>query len=107
LERILEIRNREKESYIAGHVHHEIDTMIGQKFSKWLVLDRAIGKSRLRMYHCHCDCGVKSVVSGSRLRRGKSRGCGDCRAKTHAMNHVGWNLRSRTLTNRKAFDDVV
>ena len=52
------------------------------RFTHWVVLEQApnvvsSGVSR-KAYKCQCDCGTIRVVTGTRLRLGKSTSCG-CR----------------------------
>lgn len=53
----------------------------GQRFGKLVVIQRAddhyepSGKRVIR-WKCQCDCGEISVVSGSQLRKGRTKSCG-------------------------------
>lgn len=63
------------------------DEMIGKKFGKLLVLERAPKnpnlKSRCKRYKCLCDCGQIIEVNGNSLRTGHTTSCG-CSRKTSA-----------------------
>jgi hypothetical protein len=48
----------------------------GERYDRWTVVADAPG----RHYLCRCDCGTERTVTGSALRRGRSRSCG-CIAK--------------------------
>jgi len=51
--------------------------LIGQKFGKWTVLERAGTRGNgSAAWLCQCDCGKTGIVVGSRLRSGKSTCCG-------------------------------
>lgn len=55
--------------------------LIGQRFSRLIVVQRAAdhfepsGKKVIR-WECLCDCGKSTIVSGSQLRKGKTKSCG-------------------------------
>ncbi len=52
------------------------ESLIGKKFGRWLVVDRATNDKQGRTHwHCICECGNKSVVFGNALRSGKSTSC--------------------------------
>lgn len=52
--------------------------MVGQRFTRWLVLSfKGFGKRRsVVKWNCICDCGNQRVVDGSSLRGGKTKSCG-------------------------------
>lgn len=54
--------------------------LIGQKYGRLLVLERAASKKDgnkvLSMWLCQCDCGNKTVVAGYRLKNGVTKSCG-------------------------------
>lgn len=56
--------------------HNFID-MSGQKIHKLTVI-RPVGKDKGRntLWECLCDCGNKTITSGSRIRRGMTKSCG-------------------------------
>jgi len=53
--------------------------LLGMKFNKWTVVERAESKSdgSLR-WLCRCECGKESIVTANNLRRGGSKQCKDC-----------------------------
>ena len=57
--------------------------MIGERFTRWIVLDAVSGRT-LRVL---CDCGVTATVSKRDLRGRHSRSCG-CLAKELAQNEA-------------------
>lgn len=51
--------------------------LIGQKFGRWTVLERAENSvSRDSRWLCKCDCGTEKIVYGKNLRNGRSTSCG-------------------------------
>ena len=51
--------------------------MIGQKFGKLLVLERAGSDNQRRaLWKCQCDCGNTTTVRGAYLRNGHTISCG-------------------------------
>lgn len=51
--------------------------MIGQKFGKLTVLERAgSDKQRCALWRCWCDCGNVTIVRGANLRNGHTQSCG-------------------------------
>jgi len=53
----------------------------GHRFGRWTVVEDAPSASRQRRYLCACDCGNRSIVSATHLRRGNSTGCTRCQGK--------------------------
>ena len=62
--------------------------MAGMRFEKLLVIER-INKDEhgQAKWLCKCDCGNKTVVLGSNLRRGKTKSCG-CWRQENGVNHA-------------------
>lgn len=55
--------------------------LAGQKFGKLTVLYRdenhiKAGGEPVTMWHCKCDCGQETTVSGESLKRGNTKSCG-------------------------------
>lgn len=59
--------------------------LTGQRFGK-LVVEARAGKDTHGnlLWRCLCDCGSRTVVSATRLKLGKAKGCG-CSLKKHGM----------------------
>ena len=56
---------------------HNLIDLTNQKFSRLIVVSRhGTDKSRQATWNCVCDCGNKTIVKGSDLRRGKTKSCG-------------------------------
>lgn len=72
----------------------------GQKFGKWLVLEKTEHRTKDRniLYLCQCECGTIREVSSSALRRGKSKSCGCYR--TPAINLIGKKFDRLTVLQR-------
>ena len=63
-----------------------VDTMAGQVFGQWTVLERAPyphkennPANKSRYYNCICSCGIYDIIAGQSLRRGTSTQCIQCR----------------------------
>jgi hypothetical protein len=54
--------------------------MIGQTFNQLTVLYPATKVGPRARYVCRCSCGKTAIVSGTNLRRGKTKSCGCRRA---------------------------
>lgn len=52
--------------------------LIGQRFSRWLVIAEAPkqGKFNHAWWLCRCDCGTERAVCASNLKPGTSKSCG-------------------------------
>lgn len=60
---------------------------IGDKFGKLTVLEYyGNDKHNKRLWLCKCDCGNKTLVTTSDLRRGHTTSCG-CVGKAHSFKH--------------------
>lgn len=49
--------------------------LTNRRFGKWLVIRRGEDRHGASYWECICDCGTRSFVRGSCLRRGHSTGC--------------------------------
>lgn len=49
---------------------------IGNKYGKWLVIDKAPNRNRRAYWLCQCECGEIKEVLASNLRNGTSTSCG-------------------------------
>lgn len=67
--------------------------LIGQKFNRWTVINRADNRGKHIFWLCKCDCGNSGIINGHSLRIQGSKSCG-CYAKenpnrlTHGMSHT-------------------
>ena len=80
----------------------------GNRYGNLVVVKRAESSKRgVAMWECMCDCGNKTVVSGSNLRNGLVKSCGCLRkipkTTTHNMSHTKlyrkWAAIKRRCTN--------
>lgn len=53
--------------------------LTGQRFGKWVVIERVISKIYCSKWFCKCDCGTVRQVKTSNLRNGSSTKCSLCR----------------------------
>jgi hypothetical protein len=62
---------------------HNKDDMIGLQFNNWTVLEYSHKSERSGnwYYVCQCTCGNKSIVIGTKLRKGGSKQCKKCSGK--------------------------
>jgi len=68
-----------------GIAHNRID-LTNKKFGKLLVITDAPTKNHQARWLCHCDCGNKKIIIGSKLRRGETKSCG-------CLRHVAYNWK--------------
>lgn len=52
------------------------EDLIGQKFGKLLVIDRADDKKGRSAWLCRCDCGNEKIITGQHLKSGAIISCG-------------------------------
>lgn len=55
--------------------------LIGKKFGRLTVLQRAGSANGFPVWHCRCDCGNEVDVRGCNLRTGHSQSCGCIRTE--------------------------
>jgi hypothetical protein len=55
---------------------NRIKDITGQTFGKWTVIEYVEARGKRAFWLCVCSCGKERLVSGVKLRRGDSRGCG-------------------------------
>ena len=61
--------------------------MLGQRYGRHTVIRRAENKGGKAHWHCRCDCGTETTVSGGSLRSGDTNSCG-CLLREMAMAAV-------------------
>lgn len=59
-----------------GKTPYNFINLIGQRFGRWVVLERAENKSGRTCWLCQCDCGKIKEVFGCHINSGKSQSCG-------------------------------
>lgn len=57
-----------------------VNSLIGKKFNRLTVIEKAGKKYGITAYLCRCDCGNEVVLTGSSLTTGNTKSCG-CYAK--------------------------
>ena len=71
----------------------------GNKYASWTVISRADGEFNEPYWNCQCKCGNKRAVSGSSLRKGKSKRCKSC-ASREKFRPLGLKI-AKDLKNKK------
>ena len=70
----------------------KIIDLIGQKFGRWTVVERASkpegSHSTSAFWLCRCECGNQKIVSGNVLRQGKSQSCGCYNIDSHKEKYI-------------------
>ena len=59
------------------------ESIVGQKFGEWIVIEEAGKKHRHTIYLCECSCGNRSLVKRPNLISGESSSCGKCPKPSH------------------------
>lgn len=78
----------------------EVKNLIGQRFGRLLVIDRAgSNKYGRAMWLCLCECGNKSVKQGKLLLNGHCKSCG-CGEYENRVN----NCTSHKLSNTRLYN---
>lgn len=70
----------------------------GNKYGLLTVSSYAGTKRRLAMWHCSCECGSDTVVSGAALRSGNTSSCG-CEAGRKGGEHLKKMLTTHGMTD--------
>lgn len=71
------------------------NTLIGQRFSRLIVISEAQKSKSSRRYLCRCDCGIEKVIISASLIRGYTRSCGCLRVEATSQrrkiygNYIG------------------
>ena len=66
----------------------KVINLVGQKFGRWTVIQRAKSGKRNIKWECRCDCGALKSVYSSGLKAGTSQSCG-CLAREIAVQRRG------------------
>ena len=62
--------------------------LTGQRFGRWLAIEKSISKCGYVMWLCRCDCGNERIVNGHDLRKGKSKSCGCLRNEVTTNRNI-------------------
>jgi len=79
-------------------VPHNFQNLVGQRFYRLVVLERAESAKGNTRWLCQCDCGNKIIVAGQHLKLGKTKSCKclwETRTKHGATTHT---TKSREYT---------
>lgn len=85
-----------------GQRAHNLSSLIGLKFGRLEVLERAKNnKQQSAMWLCKCDCGGTKTTTTTNLRKGLTSSCGCLRKETAALTARTRKQREKTdWTNR-------
>lgn len=82
-----------------GCVQHEVKIeMVGKRFGRWTVIERASKEVKGVYWLCRCDCGTERVVNGRMLRTGGSVSCG-----CYAREASSQRMKGLTPEEKKKF----
>lgn len=76
----------------------------GQRFGRWLALERAGSIGGHAAWLCRCDCGKEKVVVSRDLRRGDSRSCGCLKSEAMSKRNRENNPSRRLNLTGKRFN---
>lgn len=86
--------------------------LIGQKFNRLTVIEKANSINNKPYWICKCDCGNKTIVSENNLKKKNTKSCGCLKherivesATTHGMSntriyHIWDNMKQRCYNNK-------
>ena len=82
-------------------MNHNFKDLTGQIFGRLTVIDFAYtSKGRKAYWNCLCECGKRTVVSGDKLRSGRTKSCGCLQDE---LRKKGLNHRTHGMTNTKLY----
>ena len=67
--------------------HSTATDLVGQRYGRLTVLNRAGSFGRHSAWECACDCGNSKVVRANSLRRGNTRSCGCIVSEGNSTRH--------------------
>lgn len=78
--------------------------LIGKRFGRLLVINKALKVNGRTAYLCLCDCGNTKIVTTRELRRGDTKSCGcliaDANSKRSSLNLEGKRFGKLTVIKR-------
>jgi len=101
---------RRRNSNKARALGRPAENLIGQRFERLVVIKRAgSDKWNRARWLVQCDCGVKSTVVSTKLKRGNTRSCGCLRDELNVKLNTthGHSTRSREYTSWQSMRDRV
>ena len=93
-----------------GRMGNFID-LTGQRFGRWLVIERADNRNGNTMWRCKCDCGTEKDVAAVNLRKGATLSCGCLLSEKMAEKQKRHGKRRSRLYNvwsnmkRRCYDE--
>lgn len=94
-ERILDGKNLKKGRWGSSCGCYWRTRLIGQRFSRYLVVGYAKRHGGRHFWYCRCDCGTEKVVNEKVLKNGEAKSCGCYRRDvtrkrntTHGLSHT-------------------
>lgn len=93
----------------------DVQSYIGKKFGKWLVLEIGIPKQGAQTLLCKCECGTISVLKASTLKVQSRKQCIDCCKKQNLLRltkhgrsydsvYTTWQQAKKRCTNPRDKD---
>lgn len=76
----------------------ELNNLIGKRFGRFVVLEKAESRKGKTFWKCECDCGNKKEIYSYALTSGKAKSCGCLRSETSSNKG---KMRVEDLTGRK------
>lgn len=76
--------------------------LIGKRFGRLTVLSKKETRGNMTTWECLCDCGKKTIVYGSNLRRGYTQSCG-CYRHECELNRINTLLKTHGESKTRLF----
>ncbi|MCJ7761102.1 hypothetical protein MUP59_08200 [Candidatus Bathyarchaeota archaeon] len=64
----------------------KLNNLVGKRFGRWTVIERAPTIKRHTFWHCKCDCGKEANVEADSLAHGGSISCGCYKNELHTTH---------------------
>lgn len=88
---------------------NELIDLVGQRFGRLTVIERAENNNGTAQWLCKCDCGNTKIVRGTYLRNGNTRSCGclqqENRQKSRLKDLTGQKFGKLTVIKRAENDN--
>jgi hypothetical protein len=76
--------------------------LTGQRFGRWLIVERGSSLGHRVRWLCRCDCGNTGLITSHNLKSGRSRSCGCLRTDTITTHGLSKSPEFKTWTAMKA-----
>ena len=87
----------------------KINDLTGQRFGRFVVIDRVENRKGNVRYLCKCDCGTEKVFYAENLRRGLTTSCGCFRkeklSQLYFQDLTGQTFGRLTVENLNSYDE--